>query len=265
MKIFVATKEELIRDDLGLKDVFSKYIGLVLESQIPVALDVNGETFLLNYVDTFVGPTVVGLANQGISLESIKIYLDKMLLEKHFFPKFMIEIDSLIDNWKGKMMVGLLSADEDEIRFSYRKELNKIASQIINLGDKDLYVFPTEHISVHKNVKLAMSNNCSETLNAIRQVFIVDRYANFTGLCTYKELQNLEIRIDLDENDIRMIHTRLISQDLQEFSEKAELSLQQAYKIEKSLEEKYWLFFNVGIECYLYAVGLRNWSKKVQK
>lgn len=265
MKIYIATKERLIRDDFGLKDVFSKYSELVLESRIPVALNINGETFLLNYVETLIGPAVVGFVNQEISLELIKVYLDNMLLKTHSFPQFMIELSKMIDNWKGKMVIGLLSAEKDEIRFNYRSQLSKMASQVINLGEKDLYVFPTEHISVHENVKLAMSCSCSDVLDAIRQAFIIDRYANFCGLHTYEDLQDLEIFVDLDEKDVNNIHARLISQDLKEFSEKTTLSLQEAYRIEKSLEEKYWLFFNMGIECYLYTVGLRNWQRKVQK
>ncbi len=263
MRIFATTKEELIKDDLGLKDVLSKYVGLVFESRIPVALDVSGETVSLNYVDTLVGPAVVGFTSEEISLELIKTYLDKVLLERHSFPKFMVDISNLIDSWKGKMSVGILSAEKDEIRFGYRKELSKIASQIINLSGKDLYVFPTEHISVHKDVKLALSSNSSEVLGAIRQAFIVDRYVSNSGLCTYKALQDLEVHVDIEEEDVKLVQLRLISQDLKEFGEKAGLSLRQAYRTEKLLEEKYWLFFNVGIDCYLYTTGLRNWSRKV--
>lgn len=264
MKIFATTKEELIKDDLGLKGVLSKYVGLVFESRIPVALDVNGESVLLNCVDTLVGPVVVGLASQEMSLELVKTYLDKVLLERHSFPKFMIEIGNMIDSWKGKMLCGVLSAEKDETRFNYRKELGKIASQIINLSEKDLYVFPTEHVYVHKDVKLALSSSCSTFLDAIRQAFVVDRYVKAPGLCTYKTLQDLETHVDLEEKDVDTIQMRLISQDLKEFSEKAGLSLQEAYRTERLLEEKYWLFFNVGIDCYLYTTGLRNRSRKVQ-
>ncbi|HEY8542253.1 MAG TPA: DUF4940 domain-containing protein [Pseudothermotoga sp.] len=265
MKMYIATKERLIKDDFGLKDVLSKYVNLVMESKIPVALNINGEAFLLNYVETLIGPTVVGFINQEISLELIKVYLDNMLLKMHSFPQFMIELSKLIDNWKGKMVVGLLSAEKDEIRFNYRSQLSKMASQVINLGEKDLYVFPMEYISVHENVKLAMSCSCFDVLEAIRQAFIVDRYANFRGLCTYKDLYDTEISVSLDEKDVDNIYARLTSQDLKEFGEKTTLSLQEAYGIEKSLEEKYWLFFNMGIECYLYTVGLKNWQGKVQR
>ncbi len=264
MKIYAATEERLIRDDLGLKDVLAKYHKLVLESQIPVALNLNGQTLLLNYVDTLIGPAVVGFVDQQVSLELLRMYLDNLLLQEHVFPSFMVELSNLVHSWKGKMTVGLLSAQKDEIRFDYRAKLGRISSQIINLGDKDLYVFPTDQVSVHKDVKLAMSCSCRQILDAIRQAFVVDRYVDSEGLCTYQDLQNSEICVNFDENDINMIHKRLLSRNLKEFSEKAEFSLQEAYRVEKSLEEKYWLFFDIGIECHLYVTGLKNWQRKVQ-
>ncbi|HOK82707.1 MAG TPA: DUF4940 domain-containing protein [Pseudothermotoga sp.] len=265
MRIYATTKDRLIRDDFEMKDILSKYVQLVLESQVPVSLNLDNRPILLSYVETLLGPTVVGFVDQETSLELVQVYLNNILLQSHTYPSFMIELASLVEKWKGKIVAGLLSAQEDAIRLNCRTKLGTIASQIINIGSKDLYIFPAEHIYIHTDAKLAMSDSSSKALDAIRKAFVVDRYADFKGLCSYRNLQDAELCVKLDEEDVSLIHARVVSQDLKEFAERTGLALDEAYKVERSLEEKYWLFFNIGIECYLYAIGLKNRQGKVQE
>ncbi|MEJ5229995.1 MAG: DUF4940 domain-containing protein [Pseudothermotoga sp.] len=265
MRIYAATNDRVIVDTLGLKENLTKYVELVLQSKVPIALKVGDEILSLNCVDTLLGPTVVGLIKEEFFTEPIIEYLNGIILQSDLLPKFMIELSNSIGEWKGKILLGLLSTDRQEIRFAYREKLSKVAIAVLSLNDKDLYVFATEEISVGKDIKLAMSCKCPKALEAIRQVFVVDRYGDFTGLCSYKDLYSVELTVEIDDEDVCLVSSRLSSRSLKEFAEKAKLSLKAAYEIQRSLEEKYWLSFDVGIDNHLYAVGLRNWQRKVSK
>ncbi|MGJ8454837.1 DUF4940 domain-containing protein [Pseudothermotoga sp. U03pept] len=265
MRIYAATSDRVIVDSLELKEDLSKYVELVLQSKVPIALKVGDEILSLSCVDTILGPTVVGFIREEFFAEPIIEYLNGIILQSDLLPNFMVQLSKSIGEWRGKISLGLLSTDRQEVRFEYREKLSKVTIKILSLDDKDLYVFATEEISVGKNVKLAMSSKCSKTLQAIREAFVVDRYGDFTGLCSYRDLYNVELSVELDDDDAGLISSRLSSQSVKEFAERMKLPLHDAYKVQRSLEEKYWLLFDIGIDSYLYAVGLRNWQGKVSK
>ncbi|GAB4308871.1 DUF4940 domain-containing protein [Pseudothermotoga sp.] len=263
MKITAITQKSVIIDELGIKDELKKFSEIVIESKIPVSVKLSGKNLLLIYVDTFLGPAVVAFEKDIIPVELLKNYLNQICLKAIPYGNLLTEISRVISPWKGQKMVGILFTQENEARLKYREQLSKIALNIVNLGEKDLYVLATNYLNIDKSAKFSLSSPSENMIESLRQAFVVDRYVSESGILNYQDIPKYRVNVRIDPKDIDFISDRVSSTDLFQLSQRRKISVQSAYNQERLIESKYWLRFDMGVDCFLYACGLRESQGRV--
>lgn len=256
MRCIIASDEGIIRDDLGIAKELSNYVHLVLQSDTAVSVRSNDIDVLLTPIDTVMGKLVLGLLRDEPLIEATRYYVNQFLLSVKKWPSIVEKLASYLNPWQGKRYVGLLSAEELGKRFVAREKLVPLALNVVNVGERDLYVFSTELLPPITDAKLCVSSLCEDPKEATRQALLVERYVRGQGVFFYENLCEYDVSIHIEPPDMRVVHHRLFSSNLEDFAKKMNLTLKDALQLQRVLEEKYLLNFDIGAECHLYALAL---------
>lgn len=256
MRCIIASDEEVIRDDLGIAKELLNYVHLVLQSDTAVSVRSNGIDVLLTPIDTVMGKLVLGLLKDEPLIEATRYYINQFLLSVKKWPSIVEKLVNHLDPWQGKRYVGLLFAEELGKRYAAREKLVSLALSVVNVGEHDLYVFSTDLLPSITDVKLCVSSLCEDPKEATRQALLIERYAQGQGVFFYENLCEYNVSIHIEPSDTRAVHHRLLSPNLEDFAKKMNLTLKEALQLQRALEEKYLLGFDIGVECHLYALGL---------
>jgi len=256
MRCVLANAEGIIRDDIGIGNEMLDYVRLVLQSNTSVSVRSRGQEILLTCIETVAGRLVLGLLKDESLGDAVRCYVDQLLLSERRWPDSVEQLASQIDAWRGKRYVGLLRAMDFAQRYAARERLSSVAIGTLNVGEHDLYIFSTNVLPALLNAKLCVSSACEDPREAIREALLLDRYVVGEGTFFYERLFEYELNVKIDDSDLETIAQRLISKDLRIFATRLNTSLTEAFQLQRELEDKYLLRFDIGLECHAYARGL---------
>lgn len=263
MRCVLFSAQEIIRDDLGIANELLSYAQLVLQSDAPVSVRLQGFDVLLTPIDTIAGRLVLGLLKDEPFNDAVRCYIDEFLISQRRWPATVERIASQLEQWRGKRYVAILSAKDFAHRYAAREKLGPMALTVMNLGPHDLYVFSTETLPPLMDVKLCVSGPCEDPRETVRQALIVERYVQNEGVFFYERLFEYTLNVRIEDSDASVVLQRLLSTSLQDFANRLNVSVSEAFRRQKEIEEKYLLRFDVGLECHLYAQGLAH--RKVER
>jgi len=258
MRCVLANAEGIIKDDIGIGNELVDYVRLVLQSNTAVSVRSYGLDILLTPIETVAGRLVLGVPKDEPLNDAVRCFVDQLLLSERRWPAIVEGLAKQIDAWRGKRYVGLLHAKDFTQRYAARERLGSVTIGTLNVGEHDLYVFSTILLPTLSNVKLSVSNACEDPKEAIRQALLLDRYVMGEGTFFYERLFEYELNVKIDDSDLETIVHRLISSDLQSFAKRLNVSPSEAFRLQRDLEDKYLLRFDVGLECHAYARGLAS-------
>ncbi|WP_448516199.1 DUF4940 domain-containing protein [Pseudothermotoga sp.] len=256
MRCVLANAEGIIKDDIGIGSELVDYVRLVLQSNTAVSVRSRGLDILLTPIETIAGRLVLGLLKDEPFNDAVRCFVDQLLLSERRWPTIVEELAKQIDAWRGKRYVGLLHAKDFTQRYVARERLSSVAIGTLNVGEHDLYVFSTILLPTLSNVKLCVSTACEDPKEAVRQALLLDRYVVGEGTFFYERMFEYELNVKVEDSDAEIIAQRLISYDLQNFAGRLNVSPSEAFRLQRELEDKYLLRFNVGLECHAYVQGL---------
>lgn len=261
MRCVIVSDEKILRDDLGLGNELMNYAQLVLQSGTVVSLRIHGLDIDLVPLETIAGKLVLGVTKGEPLTETVRCYVNQLLLNEKRWPETVERLSAQIEPWRGRRLVGLLFAEDFAHRCAYREKLSSLAITVINIGERDLYVFSTDLLPTVSRAKLSVSSPCEDPREAVRQALVVQRYVVGVGTHFYERLFEYNLSVEIDERDAEIVRQRLLSSNLQDFANRLNTSLSDAFLIQKRLEEKYLLRFDVGLECHVLASALAQKGK----
>ncbi len=265
MNLYISLHGEILRDDFGLD--FEKYpiLSAAFECDVPISFTINDKQLLLVKFDSIVGPVVVGIEKDEIPMELIRNYVERTVLERRRYPREIAEIAQLLESWKGERTVGVLDAGDFETRINWRNRFSQLATQVVNIGKKDLYVFPSTCVLTEAKVRFCLSSPCTEKFEAVRQALVVDRYVRFDGVVSYDQLLYHDAEVEVEQDDLIFVEKRLLHHDLEKLSKHLKIPVQETYKRQLEVEQKYWLFFGSALDEYLYCLGVKSKARRWQR
>ncbi|AEH51135.1 DUF4940 domain-containing protein [Pseudothermotoga thermarum] len=263
MKLFIAKSMEVLHNDFDFNFLEHPAFFTLYECDVPILLRIEGYQMQFVKLNTLFGPVIVGFDKEEFPIQALQSHVEKLLMAKKSYPENISKISDLVGDWKGERVIGILETEDLQDRMEYRVSLSKFAIDVVNLGKKDLYAFPTADISVGFDCRLSLSMPSSDKLEAIRQACVVDRYAVFKGTLSYdKLLYHDSFSIHLDEEDVPFIESKLLFRDYEKLARKFSIRKEEVFQRQMQLEQKYWLFFENFVDEYLYNFALR---KRVMK
>lgn len=261
MRCVIVSAEKILRDDLGLGNELLNYAQLVVQSGTVVSVRIRGLDIDLIPLETIAGQLVLGVTKGEPLTETVRCYVNQLLLNEKRWPEIVERLSAQIEPWRGRRLVGLLFTEDFAHRYAYREKLNSLAITIVNIGEYDLYVFSTDLLPAVSRAKLSVSALCEDPREAVRQAFLVQRYVAGEGTHFYDRLFEYDLNVRIDDQDVEIVRQRLLSSNLQDFANQLNTSLSDAFLLQKRLEEKYLLRFDVGLECHVLASALARKGK----
>ncbi len=262
MNLYIATPNNVLRNDFGFRFEESPILSAIYSCDVPVSIMIGNKQFLFMKMNSVAGPIIVGFDKDEIPVEIIKDYVERIVISKKTYPDEILKISQFVEDWKGERIVGILQVNDLTERMNQRMQLSKFATHVVNLGSKDLYVFPNSDLLIDSDSRLSLSMPLNDKLEAIRQACVVDRYASFHGLMSYNRLLYHDVLVEIDEHDIPFIEGKLLHHDLSQLAKKFGVSLQEVYRRQQEIEQRYWLFFDNTVDQFLYLRGISSRSRR---